>query len=310
MPLKYWASKDLGLVSADKDACYPMLDQERKISGPIGCDQKESPPCSSRTQENLDINELCSSSYHVSSEVVRSENQQGRLGFCESHVWIDWHNNDSLSKEALTKESGSKVGQGFCIYLNLDTISDEHCCGLQQVSYSCDIKASRNVTQTFLSVFKEEKVTSPGVPKQSDIVLLCGNCDSSISYVRPNKLHFSYPVDNRNPCVSDDGKLFGADILVSLSHSSILPNNLSETGILGNSDVKASVTNQTCSIQKMNFCVGPIHFGTLLCGKPWCSKEAIFPKGMLIRRLLSSRNFSFHFSFFSFFYSITKLFIL
>ena len=307
--IEVWASKDLGLVSADKDACDPMLDQEREISGSIGSDQKDSPPCSSRTQENLDINEPCSSSYHVSSEVVQSENQPGRLGFFESHVWTDGHTNDRLCKEALTKDSGSKVGQGFCIDLNLATLSDEHGSGLQQVSYSCDSKATGNAAETFFSVCKEEKFTSPGVPKQSDIVL-SGNFDSSISYLRPNKHHFSYPVDNRNPCVSDGSKLFGVDILVSLPHSSILPSNLSETEILGPSDVKASVTDQTCPIQKMNFRVETIHLGTLLFGKPWCSKEAIFPKGMLIKRLLSSRSFSFHFCFFSFFSSITKLFIL
>lgn len=280
--IEVWASEDPGLVSADKDACGAMLDQEREIFGPIGCDQKESPPCSSRTQENLDINEPCSSSYHVSSEVVQSENQQGTFGFCVSHIRTDRHN-DNLNKEGLTKGYESKVGQGFCIDLNLDTMSDEHVSGLQQVSYSCDSKATGNVAETFLSVCKEEKVNCPDVPKQPDIVRLGGDCDSSVSYVLPNKHHFPYPVDNGNPCVSDGSKLFGADILVSLPHSSTLPSSLPKTEILGSSDVKACATDQTCLIPKMNFCVEPMHFGTVLFGKPWCSKQAIFPKGFTSR---------------------------
>ncbi|CBI39010.3 unnamed protein product, partial [Vitis vinifera] len=84
----------------------------------------------------------------------------------------------SADKDAcLTKGYESKVGQGFCIDLNLDTMSDEHVSGLQQVSYSCDSKATGN----------------------------------------------------------------------------------------------------------MNFCVEPMHFGTVLFGKPWCSKQAIFPKGFTSR---------------------------
>lgn len=292
--IEVWASKDLELVPAEKDACGAMLDQEGHISAPIGCDQKESPPCSSRTQENLHINEPCSSSYHVSSGLVQSENQQGRFGFSPSQVKTVGHY-DILSKEALTKDSGSKVRQGFCIDLNLDTTSDEHGSGLQQVSYSCDSKATGNVAESFWSVCKEEKVTSPEVPKQLDIVLLTGDCDSSVSIVRRNKHHFPCVVDNRNPCVSDGSKLFGADLLVSLPQSSIRPSNLTKTEILGNSDVKVYVTDQTRSIEKMNFCVELIHFGTLLFTKPWCSKEAIFPKGMLIWKLWSSRNFSFLF---------------
>lgn len=47
--------------------------------------------------------------------------------------------------------------------------------------------------------------------------------------------------------------------------------------------MKACVTDQTCLIPKMNFCVEPMHFGTVLFGKPWCSKQAIFPKGFTSR---------------------------
>lgn len=47
--------------------------------------------------------------------------------------------------------------------------------------------------------------------------------------------------------------------------------------------MKACATDQTCLIPKMNFCVEPMHFGTVLFGKPWCSKQAIFPKGFTSR---------------------------
>lgn len=294
--IEAWELEDLGVVSSEKDACGHMVDQERQISEPIVCDQKESPPFSSRTREKL--NEPCSSSYHVSSEVVQSENHQGIFGVHASCFGTDRHNN--LSKEALTKSAECKVEQVFCIDLNLDTMSDEHGSGLQQVSYSCDSKATGNVAETFLSICKEENVNSSVVQEQPDIVRLGGDCDSSISYVLPNKHHFPYPEDNGNPCVTDGSKLFGAHILASQQHPIILPSNLSKTEILGISEVKASATGPTCLMPKMNFHVEPIHFGIALFGKPWCNKQAIFPKGMPTQRLLSSRNVLFQICSFSF----------
>ena len=98
-------------------------------------------------------------------------------------------------------------------------MSDEHVTGLQQVSYSCDSKATGNVDETFCQFTRKKKVNCSDVPKQPNMVRLGGNCNLSVSYVLLSKHHFPYPVDNGNPCVSDGSKLFGADILVSLPHS-------------------------------------------------------------------------------------------
>ena len=74
-------------------------------------------------------------------------------------------------------------------------------------------------------------------------------------------------------------RLFGADILVSLPHSSTPPSSSPKAEILDSSNVKAHTTDQIRLVPKMNFCVEPMHFGTVLFGKPWCSKQAIYSKG-------------------------------
>ncbi|KAG5516020.1 hypothetical protein RHGRI_036910 [Rhododendron griersonianum] len=48
--------------------------------------------------------------------------------------------------------------------------------------------------------------------------------------------------------------------------------------------VKRSDRNRlTCSVQKLRFCVDPLNYGTLVLGKLWCSKQAIFPLGFRSR---------------------------
>ena len=47
--------------------------------------------------------------------------------------------------------------------------------------------------------------------------------------------------------------------------------------------MKAHTTDQIRLVPKMNFCVEPMHFGIVLFGKPWCSKQAIYSKGFTSR---------------------------
>ena len=77
--------------------------------------------------------------------------------------------------------------------------------------------------------------------------------------------------------------MFGADILVSLPHSSTPPSSSPKTEILNNSNVKAHTTDQIRLVPKMNCRVEPMHFGTVLFCKPWCSKQAIYSKGFTTR---------------------------
>ncbi|WJZ82725.1 hypothetical protein VitviT2T_002459 [Vitis vinifera] len=51
-------------------------------------------------------------------------------------------------------------------------MSDEHVTGLQQVSYSCDSKATGNVDETFCQFTRKKKVNCPDVPKQPDMLAL------------------------------------------------------------------------------------------------------------------------------------------
>ncbi|KAI8535350.1 hypothetical protein RHMOL_Rhmol10G0167500 [Rhododendron molle] len=102
--------------------------------------------------------------------------------------------------------------------------------------------------------------------------------DSSGSQVLSNKDHPSCSREAGFPWPSDVKKLFGMDLFDS-PHTSVPLNCL-----LKDECVQRSDRNRlTCSVQKLRFCVDPLNYGTLVLGKLWCSKQAIFPLGFRSR---------------------------
>lgn len=82
-------------------------------------------------------------------------------------------------------------------------------------------------------------------------------------------------------CRTDGCKLFGVD-LQKRSESGQKLNSTFEAGVLDTSNSSISLINQISPMQKFSISVELINLGSVLHGKHWCSKHAIYPKGMLL----------------------------
>ncbi|XP_059667390.1 lysine-specific demethylase JMJ18-like [Cornus florida] len=271
--VKAWVSEDLGLASINsKDSDFVELGQEREITGFDCPKEKKSPSCPPITDGSFNINESCSSLHDCgSSEVVQLDLQRETFNLCASASMIAEH-----KEEALVITDEGKVGLECCIDLNLESISDEQGSGLQQISDSCDNKVILNMHETCMPMCKQEKNYSPDARREQDIIRPSSDCDSSVSHGLSNRDHPSCSRDVANCCASDGNKLFGVDLSVPLS-------NLSKTENMDHSDVNVSLTGQISHIQKSSFCIDPINYGSVVCGKLWCNKQAIFTKGFKSR---------------------------
>ncbi|KAA8537093.1 hypothetical protein F0562_029571 [Nyssa sinensis] len=275
---KVWASEDLGLVSVNsKDNTFAKLDQDRQTSGVSSPKRNESPSCFQRTEESYNINEPCSSLQCPVTSEVQSDTQHGTLSLCASHSITDEH-----KEEALVIADEGNVEQKCCIDLNLGSMSDKHGSGLQQISDSCDNKVIVNMAETCMSMCMKEKNYNLDAEREPDIMRLSSDCDSSVSHVLSNKDHPSCSRDVVNRCASDCNKLFGVDLLVH-QHSSVPVRNLLKAEIVDLLDENVYLTGQSSLIQKLSFYVDPINYGSVVFGKLWCNKQAIFPKGFRSR---------------------------
>ncbi|XP_052202742.1 lysine-specific demethylase JMJ18-like isoform X2 [Diospyros lotus] len=101
---------------------------------------------------------------------------------------------------------------------------------------------------------------------------------SSISHILSDKDHPSCSRNGGNSW-ADDSNLIGPDSIVSCLNSSIPLNLLLKDKTAGCS----RMSREASSIEKSEVCVDPINYGTVVSGKRWCSKLAIFPKGFRSR---------------------------
>lgn len=92
--------------------------------------------------------------------------------------------------------------------------------------------------------------------------------------------------DVQNSCTLDGYKLFGVDLQMH-SDSGEQLNSVSKMGDAETSNTSISLTNQSFLMQKFGISVEPVNLGSVICGKLWCSKHAIYPKGRLQCRIFS-----------------------
>lgn len=269
-----WASEDLGLGSVNgKDINSAKLDPEA-TSG-ISCSkQKDGPSCSPKTEETVYANEPCSYS-PLHSEVVRSV-KQGTTKLCTSQNMADEH-----EKEILGKADDNLLRHTCSIDLNLDSMSDEHGSGLQQISDGCDNNTIVNGDETCDNMCVQAAINRSDSQRETEVMQLGSDSGSSVSHVLSDKNHLSCPMDVADCCTFDGNKLFGFDLLVRHPDSGVPLNSLEKTKVLDNADVKVSQASQSCSLQKFSFDVDPVNIGSAVFGKLWCNKQMIFPKGML-----------------------------
>jgi hypothetical protein len=282
--IKVWTSDDSGLVSAnDKVFRVAKLDDESDTYGTKSPDQRES-PCYLETEEKLNMNVPCTSYSHVSSEVIQSGSQHASFCLSTSHISIDSHN-AIINDENLVMNNEGKVGQDCCIDLDLNVLCGEDESGLLPISDCFDSKVMSNVEETCMSNCIQQNVHSSDTAREPDLMQRDSNCNLSISHVLLNKDYPLYLRDLEHTCSNDGNKLFGVDLLSLHPHSKISSDSSLETEMLDTSDVKISTEDGIYPIRKLDVCVEPINFGTVMFGKLWCSKQAIFPKGMLITNI-------------------------
>ncbi|KAK6284975.1 hypothetical protein POUND7_003927 [Theobroma cacao] len=277
--VKVWAYEDLGLVSVnDCDANLCKLVQDSEGLNTERSQLRENGSCSPRMEKMVAINTPCSDG-HVSSEVLPSECQHGTK-LNGSHVALDSHNN-VLNVGVLVMENRVNLEQDACIDLNLNIISDHTA---SKSMYACDSPNKNSVSdvETLLPFFKQEKICGFDEGREPDLKRIKRDCSLSVSRESPNK----YQCSTSRVCQDSDGfdgkKLFGVELL--FPHSQVgQSNTLLKMENFNSSDVNASMTDHDGSITKLNSSVEPLNFGSVIFGKRWCSKQAIFPKGFRSR---------------------------
>ncbi|KAK8581382.1 hypothetical protein V6N13_144410 [Hibiscus sabdariffa] len=101
---------------------------------------------------------------------------------------------------------------------------------------------------------------------------------SSVSRDSPNKYQHSTSSVPRDSDGFDGKNLFSFEL--QFPHPGQY-NTLLKTATANSSDVNASIAAQGDPL--LNYSVEPLNFGSVMFGKQWCSKQAIFPKGFRSR---------------------------
>ncbi|XP_022716483.1 LOW QUALITY PROTEIN: lysine-specific demethylase JMJ15-like [Durio zibethinus] len=276
--VKVWESKDLGLVSVnncDAHGSKLVLDNELLKTEPSQL--RESLYCSPRMEEKVDINTSSCSCGHVSSEVLPSECQHG-TELKASHVTLDSHNN-ALNVGVLVMENRVNLEQDAYIDLNLDIISNYPA---SKSLYASDNPNNNSVTdvRAFLPFFKREKICGFDEVREPFLKRLRSDSSSSVSQESPNKDQLSISRVHQDSDGFDDKKLFGAELQFPYIHSG-QSNTLLNIETINSSDIDASIADQADPL--LNSSVEPLNFGSVMFGKLWCSRQAIFPKGFKSR---------------------------
>lgn len=268
--VKAWASAvDL---SIDKTVTVDKLDVESGMQGIDAQVKRETSFCCPGT-EDKNINASCSSLSRVSSKVVQSGSQPETIGLSMSHITADGHSDND---ETSVMNNCGKVRQECSIDLNLDYMSDEHESMLLLTDDNCENKSIINVEVTC----KKAKICSLDAGREPDVMKLGSHFLSSNLLLNKDYALCSWDVGN--DCAFNDNKLFRTDLSTPDSRSKMLPSCLTETETVNNLDLKIFVTHQSSQLQKLGSHIEPINIGSVVFGKRWCNKQAIFPKGMLL----------------------------
>ncbi|KAK9031492.1 hypothetical protein V6N11_032869 [Hibiscus sabdariffa] len=269
--VKLWASRDLGLISDnDCDANGTNLVQDSEVLKAEPAQLRESLSCSSRVEEKVDINSPRPYD-HFSSEVVLSECQPKLKA---SHVTLDG-DNSVLNVGVVVTENRRNLEQDTCIDLNLDIISD-----YPAGKSLCDSDSSNNNNVTDVETFLQEKICGFDEVGEPVLKRLKSDCSSSVSQEHSNKYQHSVSTSHQDSDGLECKKLFGVELQfphISAGQS----NTLRKAETVNSSDVIASTAGQGHPL--LNPSAEPLNFGSVIFGKPWCSNQAIFPKGFRSR---------------------------
>lgn len=168
----------------------------------------------------------------------------------------------------------------------------------QRKSKVIDLKQAEVGSRNFSSVTDGKALTGLNTKQSSaeskfSSLDSCGNCKreevpASPLRLSPESGSSIFPNHSSEPASCSKGaprtrkssaKLFGVDL------HQLQPCHSPHPGGQGNSNSTSSncIGPQNGSVQKrLRYHVEPLHFGTVMFGKQWCSREAIFPKGTLL----------------------------
>ncbi|KAL2484174.1 Lysine-specific demethylase JMJ18 [Forsythia ovata] len=250
--VELWVSKEIGLVPLTRNNVENVIPAQVRDGYGINCPEKmEIPSTSSHVIEN------------PGSSVCDPQNTR---------------NGDKPESPCLADES--KMGQKNHIDMNLDDLSDDHRSRSQEAFNSCknEIINSGGICE---SKGMQQMNLDLDVKREPDVIQLGSDCGSTVSNVASDN---SCPPKSRNAgsCIVPVGTmLFGID-LFSRQPSSVPLTSSLKTETMDSSYNGISQVGPH-SEQKLSFCVDPINFGSVVNGKLWCNKEAIFPRGFKSR---------------------------
>ncbi|CAA2982637.1 lysine-specific demethylase JMJ18-like [Olea europaea subsp. europaea] len=246
--VELWVSKEIGLVPLTSNNVDTMiLAQVRDGDGINFPEKMEIPSTSSHVIENP--------GYSV-------------------HSPQNTRNGDKPESPSL--DADSKIGQKCHTDMSLDDSSDDHRIRSREAFNSCKneivdaggIRESKGMQQMNLDL---------DAKREQDVIQLGSDCGSTVSNVASDN-GFPLKSSNMGCCVAPVGtKLLGVDLFSSP------PSGVPETSSL-KTETMDFLFNGICqvspdSVQKLSFHVDPIKFGSVVYGKLWCNKEAIFPQG-------------------------------
>ncbi|KAI4299978.1 hypothetical protein L6164_033398 [Bauhinia variegata] len=260
--IKAWMNIISAIVAADaEDARKRKLDVKRDVCE-TNSTKCESSSCCAGKEGKSNLN--CSSSHsHVSSELVQSDSQHGT--FSASYNTKDSHNYDINHKNVVVNDEVKMEKAGF-MDLNIDVVSSEF---ESSLLHNADNHQNLGVQKVYYS----------DAPKEQDSMQLDADTNTTYSV---SLLNIDYPSSSRNvhnPCSLDGGKLFGVNLQRHID-TEVLPNIVSNMEVLGTSNRSISTIDRNYLLmQEFGTSVEPIILGSVVHGKLWCSKHAIYPKG-------------------------------
>ncbi|KAG5000056.1 hypothetical protein JHK87_021128 [Glycine soja] len=263
--IEVWANRNTVMVSADaEDACIYKQDVESAICQTQSYKEgKNSTYCAGTNDKSNST--IPSSSYsQISAELVHSEFHHETLSAPSDTK--DCHK-DSLNEKDLAMDNKIMVGTGGSVDLNIDVMSGEP---ENYFLHAADYHHNKGVPYV-------EKVCFAETRKEQDNMEPGADCIASLE-----KEFSSCSRDVQNSCTLDGYKLFGVDLQMH-SDSGEQLNSVSKMGVVETSNTSISLTNQSSLMNNFGISVEPVNLGSVMCGKLWCSKHAIYPKGFKSR---------------------------
>ncbi|XP_073226285.1 lysine-specific demethylase JMJ18-like isoform X2 [Cicer arietinum] len=243
--IEVWETRNVGAVSASvEDACMHEQGIERAICKTKNYEEGKSSTSCAGINERSNSNAPSSPYSHISSELVHSESHHETFG--TPYADMNGHKEDMNDME-LVMENEVKEDKISSLYLNIGDISDKPENSLVNIADS-----HHNKRVPYL-----EKVSCTETRKERDNVELgAGTLDGC--------------------------KLFGVDLQMH-SDSQQQLNSEFEMRVLGTSNTSISLTKKSSALQKFSTFAELISLGSVMYGKNWCSKHAIYPKGFKSR---------------------------